>query len=152
MRHTLGTVAKLIKALCLDDGKSLNALNLPISIPNLTFSVASKSITWNAMKGLAWCRNPDPYPMSDLTWAITATAGCMHNWHIDANGFSTVIEPLTGCKIWIVACSKELHIYNAFSSMELFGPSFDVEKPNTHLWKVEAFVLWLGMQLWVTKY
>ena len=32
MRYTLGTVAELIKASCLDDGKSLNALDLLISI------------------------------------------------------------------------------------------------------------------------
>ena len=147
MRQTLGTVAELIKALRLDDGKSLNALDLPISIPNLIFSVASESIAWNATKGLAWCKNQDPYPTSDLTWAIAATAGCIHNWHIDADGFGTVIEPLTSCKIWIVASPKELHTYDAFASTELFGPSFDVKKPNTHLWKVEAFVLRPGMQL-----
>jgi len=92
MRHTLGTVAELIKASCLDDGKSLNALDLPISIPNPIFSIASESIGWNAMKGLAWCKNPDPYPTSDLTWAIMATAECMHNWHIDSDGFSEKVE------------------------------------------------------------
>ena len=59
----------------------------------------------------------------------------------------TVIEPFTGCKIWIVTRPKELHTYDAFGSTELFRPSFDVEKPNTHLWKVEAFILRLGMQL-----
>jgi len=45
MRHTLGTVAKLIKASRLDDGKSFNALDLPISISNPTFSIVSESIT-----------------------------------------------------------------------------------------------------------
>ena len=146
MRHTLGAVAQLIKASCLEHGKSLNALDLPLSIPNPTYSVASESISWNATKGSAWCKT-DSYPTSDLTWAIAATAGCIHNWHIDAEGFNTEIEPWTGCKIWIVASPKEPHAYDAFGSAEIFGPSFDVEKSNSHLWKLEAFVLQPGMKL-----
>ena len=147
MRHTLGTVAELIKASHLPHGKSLNALDLPLSIPNPTYSVASESIAWNATKGSAWCKNSDPYPTSDLTWAIAATTGCIHNWHIDADGFNTEIEPWTGCKIWIVASPKKLHTYDTFGTTEIFGSLFDVEKSNDHLWNVEAFVLRPGMKL-----
>lgn len=147
MRHTLGTVAELIKASRLEHGKSLNALDLPLSIPNPTYSVASESIAWNATIGSAWCKISETRPTSDLTWAIAATAGCMHNWHIDAEGFNTEIEPWTGCKIWIVASPKEPYNYDAFGSTEIFGPSFDVEKPNKHLWDLEAFVLKPGMRL-----
>ena len=146
--HILGTVAQLIKALHLEHGKSLNALDLPLSIPNPIYSVTSKSIAWNATKGSAWCKtNNDPYPMSDLTWAIAAMAGCIHNWHIDAEGFNTQIEPWTGCKIWIVASPKEPHIYDAFGSTEIFGSSFEIEESYDHLWNVEAFVLKPGMKL-----
>ena len=131
-----------------ETGKSLNALSFPmifVSVDLHPFS--SEAIAWLYVQGRAWCKWKEAYPASTLRFGLAATAGAYHKWHIDSDGTGTFVEAVTGRKIWILAIPKEGQSLDQLADIELFGESYDIEKPNLHLWDLEAVILEPGIQL-----
>jgi hypothetical protein len=95
-------------------------------------------------------------PTADIRWGIAATTGAVHWWHIDSDGFGTYIDVQTGMKWWIVAKPKERisfqgsyqYDFSEFGSINLFTQSgYELEKPNTFMWDLEAVALTPGTRL-----
>jgi hypothetical protein len=43
-----------------------------------------------------------PFPMESLHWALVATVPAMSPIHFDAGKFCTIVEVITGYKLWLV--------------------------------------------------
>ena len=91
-----------------------------------------------------------------MRWGIAATAGAVHWWHINSDGFGTYIDVKTGMKWWIVVKPKKCisfrgfyqYDFSEFGSIDLFTRAdYEVEEPNTPMWDLEAVMLTPGTRL-----
>lgn len=79
--------------------------------------------------------------MEEVNWALAATAGAFHTWHIDCNGFVTFVSPVCGAKLWIIARPHVWIDFEDFADINLFLGGFDLDKANEDLWTLEAMLL-----------
>jgi hypothetical protein len=131
-----------------EDGRALSALDLPMEdgVP-LPEMLCSDKWAWQHTIQKRLCKSSDRFPTSAVRWALVSTAGTHSGWHIDAEGFGTMVQVQNeeGLKIWFVAVDREgrdplgriSHIYD----------DWEAEKPNTDRWDVEAIALTPGMKL-----
>ncbi|KDR86190.1 hypothetical protein GALMADRAFT_219157 [Galerina marginata CBS 339.88] len=119
------------------NGKILNVLDLPLgwkgAIPT---PFSSETRAWMATEGLPYCKTP--LPADALRWALAATAGAHHSWHIDANGFGAKILVGCGGKLLFVGRPRAP---DAFENVNMFINNMDTYSPCTERWDVEAIYL-----------
>ncbi|KAJ2937070.1 hypothetical protein H1R20_g29, partial [Candolleomyces eurysporus] len=139
-RVTIGTPEDLYKASIADHSrkKSLNALNFPN--PNAGIQITpfdSEARAFMQTAGEPYCAGQS-MPIADLRWALAATVGAHHYWHIDSDGFGTFIMVICGRKLWAVARERKP---NDFAVTNFWAePNLDVtETRKVHA--TEAIVL-----------
>ncbi|KAG6859837.1 hypothetical protein C0995_003162 [Termitomyces sp. Mi166 len=158
-QQCLATLSNLLKISHSSWPKSVNALDIPLledPFPPQPFS--SDRSACNTMKYLHGFDKSANIPLSDTQWALVSTGDTLHPFHIDANGYGTVIQVDTGTKLWFVAESKNGRSLEDFAFKDLFH-LFDPDSLNDDLWDLELIVLEPGMRLpslatkvmWTTK-
>lgn len=84
-------------------------------------------------------------PTEDIRWWLCATEGAHHYFHMDSRGDCTIIEVLTGEKIWVFARLKDR---KRQTSTTLWTQEFlDVTSLDPSDWDIEAVLLTPGTQL-----
>jgi hypothetical protein len=143
-----GTVRSLLEC-SQTGGKILNALHFPMpeqGLGDLKFS--TDSAAWAGTKGAANCRAEQVPPLADIRWGIAGTAGALHWWHLDSNGFGLYTDPKSGLKWWMVGRRPgQGHEFESFSEVSTFLGGYEVEEPNAELWDLEAVILTPGTRL-----
>lgn len=156
LRCVQGTLQQLLdctKIVPPSRAKILNALSFPMGEADLKpDKYSSELIAWGATKELPYCKTTQHLPGDDLRWGLAATSGALHWTHIDAEGFCTFIDVLTGSKLWLLARPKATTAsggldYKQFSNIHLFSDGYKFEEPNTEKWDIEAVVLRPGSRL-----
>lgn len=145
-QHTIGLTGHLLESHRSPQGKILNALDFPMSMPEWQppNSIASHRRAWHCTLDDPQCKRTDLYPTSDLHWALAATRNAFHYTHIDTDGFATWILPQSGSKYWVVARPKA-GAGRIFSATDIYiGSDFAIDKINTDLWDVEGILLTPG--------
>ena len=134
----------MLKASQAEDGKALNALDLPRAIESdFPRRFSSDVVAWDLLQGDEFCR--DQYPMSFLRWGLCATAGAYHREHMDCEGGGTFIGPESGVKIWLTAVPADGYTYEDFAGIDL---CMDLVHPaENKLMKWVALVLKAGTTL-----
>lgn len=142
-----GTMQDLLDNAHSPGAKGLNALDLPMEDGNLPArSLSSDRWAWEQTRGLKLCKRSDRFPNTAMRWGLVSTADTYSVWHIDCDGFATVIEVQTGCKLWVLARPKAGKSFSSFSNIQTFL-DFDPEATNENLWDCEAILLTPGTQL-----
>ncbi|KDR72380.1 hypothetical protein GALMADRAFT_229150 [Galerina marginata CBS 339.88] len=122
------------------DGKILNVLDLPLGWKGaIPMPFSSETRAWMATEGLPYCKTP--LPADAIRWALAATAGAHHSWHIDANGFGAKI--LVGCGGKLVFVGRP-RTRDAFQNVGMFLNKMDMYSPCTERWDVESIYLETG--------
>lgn len=126
-------------------GTILNALDLPRPEANhFPTTFASDVEAFTSTIDMPTCGREIPYPSHSMKWGLAATTGAHHGWHIDCDGFGTVIEVKTGWKWWVVAQPRKP---SDFASVSLFLEGFDIDKVNDNKWDLDAILLPPGSTL-----
>ncbi|TFK18404.1 hypothetical protein FA15DRAFT_709888 [Coprinopsis marcescibilis] len=95
------------------------------------------------------------FPTDKLCWAIAATSGAYHLSHVDSNGMWTIVECLTGTKLWIMAQPKMSNKSEFVDNPGLCPVSIehfkklDVGDPEADTWRWEAVLLQPGKKLYM---
>lgn len=144
-----GTLAQLVEEAEKTDGRVLNALDIPLPSAGLvsmaTDRLASNVVAIEAMNGQAGAAEAPA--AGEVSWGLAATAGAYHTWHIDCNGFATIIQVDGGSKLWIVGHPKgevddRPDFGTAFGHTNVFASKhFDLDGSNAMLWGAEAVLL-----------
>lgn len=151
-RVRLGTLRDLL--VCSSkgpDGKIVNALDFPMAEQALgSYPFSTDSAAWNGTKGAADCKRNKVPPLDSIRWGIAATAGALHWWHVDCDGFGTYVDTKTGLKWWIVARRKGTeHGFKSFGEVNTFLDTYQPDEPNEGAWDLEAVILHPGTRLLV---
>jgi hypothetical protein len=101
---------------------------------------------WLITEGLPYCDEESLYPSGDVKWGLAATAGAYHLIHIDCDGLGTVVDPITGKKVWAFFTPEEDVSLSAFGDIDQFFNEFDVTNPPCY-WDAEAVLLEPGTRL-----
>lgn len=146
VRHTSGTLMDMYQASISPMGKSLNSLDFPMQCaehPPQSFATDVKAWIWTLNNS----NKSNQYPSTSTRWGLAATAGTYHKWHIDTDGFGTHLDCKTGSKVWFIAKPKNMGSFSNFADRSLFQADYTMERPNTHLWDIEAVFLLPGTRL-----
>lgn len=126
-------------------GKILNALGIPMEAKGLKDSPFSSDYAALITTGGDW-KTSKSLPAGESRWALAATNGAFHGWHIDCNGFSTYIEVHSGARLWILARSKKP--FERWDDIGLFTSKFFTpDMLCDKLWDFEAILLTPGAEL-----
>lgn len=93
------------------------------------------------------CHRDTLYPSQSMRWGLAATSHAHHLWHIDCNGFATVIKVKTGLKWWVVGRPKSS---STFSSISCYLDNYELDSINDSKWDLEAILLLPGSTLYVS--
>ncbi len=151
LRH--GTLAQILACSKLTNGKSANALDLPLPLGAFNAdALSTDTVAWR--DGNKY--NPEKvvhYPAKDTKWGLVALAGALHAIHIDAHGTGTYVETLTGAKWWIIAVPLAPSAgFGQFADVsQFFSKHFDLDKSGEGLWRLEAVLLKPGTRLYVSN-
>lgn len=151
-QQKIGTLHQILEASRRENGRILNALDLPRSLSGVTGShYASEVSAWRATQDRPFCNGR--YPTADNNWELVATKGARSWLHIDADGLGTRFEVVCGAK-WIVIGRPPLVdedgdeiINHFFSDRRLFAGDFAVEDAGSAPWHYEALYLAPGTAL-----
>jgi hypothetical protein len=128
-----------------DTGTILNGLDFPMPwLGQYSTSFATDVLAFNSTVDMPLCKRSIMYPSSSLKWGLAATAGAHHLWHIDCNGFGTVINTQTGFKWWIIGHPLPGH---DFSKPSEYLNNCHINIPNNDKWQLEAILLAPGSRL-----
>jgi len=143
-----GTIEDVLRHAFDEEGKALNALDLPMEFGvDIPEALGSDMWAWQQTIRKPHCKPSDHFPTSVMRWALVSTAGTHTCWHTDAEGLGSMVEVRNegGLKVWFVGVEREGGA--PFSGLTTFLDGFDVEMPNTERWDVEAIVLTPGVKL-----
>jgi hypothetical protein len=148
-RHVKATLEDILRHANDEEGRALNALNLPMEVggAQVPSSLASDEWAWKHTINKKLCKATDRFPNSAKRWALVSSSGTHSSWHTDADGLCTMVEVQNegGLKVWFVAVEREGE--KPFSELTTFLRDWDVDKPNTEKWDVEAIILTPGVKL-----
>ena len=126
-------------------GKVLNCLSIPNTqepTRNGKSPLDSGFRLWDSVRGLGYTGRE--YPFSELRWYLASTSGAYTDFHIDSNGTCTMVCPITGQKIWIIAET----IPDLFKkACEGFVDGFDGVSLKADCYRFVAVALQPGMKL-----
>ena len=66
--------------------------------------LCSHAIAWQQTRNMEGFPRLSP-PVDDMIWATSASKHASSMIHLDANGFATAVDQLTGSKYWVL-CSR----------------------------------------------
>ena len=151
---TLWDFYRLTSTLSNEECPPINALSLPSRRRNLFIPCQFGSF---ASHEVAQSRLPPEYEeafqvpniRSDMEWSIIGGRGVISPFHLDTEGFGTVVVVLEGSKYWIVA--TRLGESDTISSVDSLGPEwcpyFVNDGDNAHHFRFEAVHLQKGDML-----
>jgi hypothetical protein len=145
-RHVRGTPQDLLdNEDAGENGCILNGLDFPMpGANNFPTSFASDVVAFNRTIDMPMCNRDVIYPSPSMKWALAANSNAYHAWHIDCDGFGTVIKVAAGMKWWLVAKPK---LGSSFSGISLFMKNYDLSAINNDKWDIEAILLTPGSTL-----
>ena len=156
-RHRQGTLREfhqLVTSLPSDECPPINAISLPVyyrnvHIPCQFASIASHEVAQSRLP-LVYASTfhvPDIKPR--LEWSLIGGRGAISPFHVDSEGFGTVVTVLEGSKYWIVATRVGDH--DQICSVDSLGPNwcpyFINEGDNANRFRFEAVHLQKGDML-----
>jgi hypothetical protein len=147
-RHVKATLEDILRHANDEEGRALNALDLPMEDVQVPSALASDKVSWQVTINNRLCSASSEYfPTAATRWALVSTSGTHSPWHIDTDGLCTMVEVQNeeGLKIWFVAVEREDK--KPFSGVTTFLGDWDVENTNVDRWDVEAVVLTPGVKL-----
>jgi len=142
------TIEDILRHAFDEDGKALNALDLPMEfVVDVLSSLSIDMWSWQQTIRKLHCKLSDHFQTSVMRWALVSTAGTHSCWHTDTDGLGTMVEVQNeeGLKVWFVGVERESG--PSFSGITTFLEEFDTEMPNTEIWNVEAIVLTPSVKL-----
>lgn len=141
-----GTLQQLVEAESQENAKILNALDIPTEMKGMKdLRFSSDYVALSATCG-DW-KTSKSFPAGHSRWALAATGGAFHGWHIDSNGFATYIEPECGAKVWILARAKP-GANIRWDDIDMFlSRFFTVDKICSSLFDFEVILLVPGTEL-----
>lgn len=109
--HVQGTLEDLAREAKLEDGKILNALDLPMAgrghVP--AHQIATDRVAFHSTidRAAGYPRATDNFP-NESEWGLGATGGTVHPRHVDAEGTGTEVDIKNkeGKKVWIIFTPK----------------------------------------------
>ena len=126
----------------------MNGLDFPLpNGPAPPKSISTDLHSWDMTLDMPWCKRTDIFPSPITRWGLAATSGAHHLWHLDCDGFGTYVDVKVGAKLWIVARPKDNESFEAFASTRLFIDGYDMAKPGSDRWILEAVLLEPGTRL-----
>lgn len=129
--------------------KSLNAIGLPTPNAGIRKAAFATDVrAYHRTKHDFGCMRF--LPTHALLFALVATAGAHHWWHIDSRGDGTMVYVAEGQKVWVLAEPNDPSYTwstNVWSIDEV-----DVRKLNPSKWHLEVVVLNAGDRLYVFQY
>lgn len=139
-----GTLFQILEASRHENGKTLNALDLPMETASVQpYPIyASDLIAWRHATGRPGFGRSQPLPTGDLRWGLAATKDAITFQHKEANGLSTSLDTITGTKIWIFERDVAEQSNDPKS---MFAKNLNLEKPREY--PIEAVVLRPGTRL-----
>jgi hypothetical protein len=129
-RHVKATFEDILRHANDEEGRALNALDLPMEDVHVPSVLASDKISWQVTINNRYCDvSSDHYPTAATRWALVSTSGTHSAWHTNTDGLCTMVEVQNedGIKIWFVAVEREDARFSWIDAF-LLG---DVEQPNT---------------------
>jgi len=130
------TTDQLLKVAATDTGKILNALEFPMPLASVspTPNFSTDLLAW-AVTG-----TESPPPIGHIRWGLAATGGARTWFHLDSNGFNTLLMILCGLKVWI--CIRDQ--FGRFVSIDAFK---DFELDDAGGYQIEIILLTPGTRL-----
>ena len=130
LRHHQGTLREfhmMTTTLSNEDCPPLNAISLPsyqrnLYIPCQFGSFASHEVARSRLPSLYETRFKVPDTKSYMEWSLIGSKGAISPFHVDSEGFGTVIVVLEGSKYWIVA--TRLGESDGICSVDSLGPKW----------------------------
>lgn len=128
------------------NGKILNAIDLPASFPVVDsilhpLSFATDVVAWDYVRGKPYCGSfTNFYPVAHMRWGLAGNANSISFLHIDSDGFSTVVQVISGKKVWGIYREDRRE---PLSSTEVFiNPQFSLnDLSDESTFGLEAIVL-----------
>ena len=142
-----GTLEHILASVREEGSAILNALSFPLPLSEIRKSAfSSDAEAWRITEDLPYCEQDVLYLTADVRWGLVATAGGRHWIHVDCDGLCTIIDPLTGAKLWLLFTPAEKLSDLIFADVDQFFNGFDVTNPPDY-WAVEAVYLKPGTRL-----
>ncbi|KAJ3488570.1 hypothetical protein NLJ89_g11603 [Agrocybe chaxingu] len=142
-----GTIQQLLDESRKPNGKVLNALEFLFSEPGdlpMSQPFASDMVAWYATVGQPGAGKDTHIPVNHLRWGLCSLENAYTAFHIDAEGLCTLIQVMSGAKLWIIAVPKRPVMSTAGV---FFGERFSFKALNPDDWDVEAVLLLPGTRL-----
>ncbi|CAA7258846.1 unnamed protein product [Cyclocybe aegerita] len=142
-----GTIQQLLDESRKPNGKVLNALECPFSEPGdlqMSQPFASDMVAWYATVGLPGAGKDTPIPVNHLRWGLCSLENAYTPFHIDAEGLCTLVQVMSGAKLWIIAVPKRPVM---LTIGVFFREHFSFKALNLDDWDVEAVLLHPGTRL-----
>lgn len=145
-RHVRGTVKDILHSHNAGNtGTILNGLDFPMPwLGQYPTSFATDVVAFNSTVDMPLCNRNVMYPSTSTKWGLAATTGAHHLWHIDCDGFGSVINNKTGFKWWIVGQPMPGH---DFSKPSEYLDDYDINAVNDNKWQLEGMLLVPGSRL-----
>jgi hypothetical protein len=145
-RHVRGTLKDILDSHNVGNtGTILNGLDFPMPwLGQFPTSFATDVIAFNSTVDMPLCNRNIMYPSSSTKWGLAATTGAHHLWHIDCDGFGTVINCQIGFKWWIVGQPLP---GRDFSKPSEYLDGYDISAVNDDKWQMEGMLLVPGSTL-----
>lgn len=141
-------------SLSIDECPPINAISLPAYYRNLhipskigsmaSHEVAQSRVPWNYATSFAV-----PDIKSEMEWSLVGGRGAVSPFHIDSDGFGTVVTVLEGSKYWVIATrfGEEDGVCSVDSLGPRWNPYFINEGDNGNRFRFEGVHLQKGDML-----
>jgi hypothetical protein len=155
-RHRRGTLREFYhKVTALgEDCPPINAISLPAYYRNLHIpcqfgSMASHEVAQSRLPPIYGTAFHVPDVKSHMEWSLVGGTGAISPFHMDSDGFGTVITVLEGSKYWIVATrfGEDDIICSVDSLGPNWNPYFVNDGDNANRFRFEAVHLQKGDML-----
>ena len=151
---TLREFHKITTTLSSEECPPINAISLPANHRNLYVpcqfgSFASHEVAQSCLPSDYETTYQVPNIKSEMEWSLIGGTGAISSFHIDSEGFGTVVAVLEGSKYWIVATrvGEDDNICSVDSLGPDWNPYFINEGDNANHFRFEAVHLQKGDML-----
>ncbi|KAH9477241.1 hypothetical protein JR316_0011160, partial [Psilocybe cubensis] len=146
LRIRTGTLDQLYQASFKGINKILNVLDIPMEMKGMRdLEVSTDYIAlFNTMGD--W-KSSRAFVVGHSRWALAATKGAFHGWHMASNGLGTYIETKCGAKLWLLARPKDPKYRSMHDTSFFLSDSYQFDSACSSVLDVEAIVLVPGTEL-----
>jgi hypothetical protein len=143
----IGTLEHILENARDPNGAIINGLSFPLPLSAVKRDKISSEIeAWRLTEGLPFCTKKALYPTSEMRWGLASTAGSRHWTHLDCDGLATIVDPISGKKLWILLQPYLAGEPDASANVELYLNDYD-PAVVVKTWEAEAVLLTPGTRL-----